>query len=246
MDLKVTPRVNARYWVAILIASMCGTNFGDLFPDTLHVSEGPAFLILTGLFALVVTAERLSRRGGELYYWLTILVVRGGATIIADYTVNRRHLDYATTCFAFAVVLAVLVGVHHWRSQRRSSNLPSTDSYYWLTMLTAGAVGTILGDGVGHAFGAVQRGVPISTGLATLALVIILGVRARLGSTSPASYWIAVVAVRWWGTNVGDISKFLLSLPVSITDAGVILLIILSFWRTTSTYLPGREDPSPV
>ncbi len=65
MDLKVTPRVNARYWVAILIASMCGTNFGDFFPVTLHISEGPAFLILIGLFALAVAAERLSRRGSK-------------------------------------------------------------------------------------------------------------------------------------------------------------------------------------
>ncbi len=246
MDLKVTPRVNARYWVAILIASMCGTNFGDFFPDTLHISEGPAFLILIGLFALVVTAERLSRRGSELYYWLIILVVRGGATIIADYMIDRRHLDYATTCLAFAVVLALLVGIHHWRGRGRSSDLPRTDGYYWLTMLMAGAVGTILGDGVGHAFGAVQRGVPISTGLATLALVIILGVRARFGLTSPASYWIAVVAVRWWGTNVGDISKFLLSLPASMTITGFILLLTLCLWRTTSTYRPGAESRSPV
>ena len=234
MDLKVTPRLNARYWVAILIASMCGTNFGDLFPDTLDISEGPALLILVGLFALVVTAERISRLGSELYYWFIILVVRGGATIIADYTINRQHLAYAPTCLAFAAALAVLVGLHHWRSRGRKSDLPRNDGYYWLTMLTAGAVGTILGDGLGHAFGAVQRGVPISTGLATLALAIVLGVRTRFALTSPASYWIAVVAVRWWGTNVGDIAKFLLSLPVSMTVTSLSLLLTLHLWRRTS------------
>ena len=246
MDLKVTPRVNARYWVAILIASMCGTNFGDFFPDTLHISEGPAFLILIGLFALVITAERLSRRGSELYYWLIILVVRGGATIIADYMINRRHLDYATTCLAFAVVLALLVGIHHWRSRGRSSDLPRTDGYYWLTMLMAGAVGTDPRRRRGACFRCgPARGTHLDRARDTRARDHSRR-RARLGLTSPASYWIAVVAVRWWGTNVGDIAKFLLSLPVSMTITGFILLLTLCLWRTTSTYRPGGEGQSPV
>ncbi len=109
---------------------------------------------------------------------------------------------------------------------------PPTNGFYWLTMLTAGALGTVIGDGVGHAFSPVGVGVPVSAGMATIALALILGARRRMAWTSAASYWVAVVAVRWWGTNVGDILAFLtLGLLVSLTVTGLAMAVTLFFWR---------------
>ena len=62
-----------------------------------------------------------------------------------------------------------------------------------------------------------------------------LAIRARLNWTFGASYWIAIVAVRWWGTNTGDISKYLTSLPVSmaVTAAGMAALL---------TFMPNQRN----
>lgn len=232
MRLRVTPRVDARYWTAILFASMCGTNFGDFLPDVLRLGTGASMVALAGLFAAILLAERASARGAEVFYWLALLVVRAAATMVADYSIDQRHLGYVPVCVALAVGLASLLAGHQrYGPAPGSGSLPAAGPFYWFTMLVAGALGTVLGDGMGHAFGPVQVGVPISAGLATLAMAAVLGVRGRQIWTSPASYWVAVVVVRWWGTNFGDISKFLLSLPVSMAATGVALALMLLIWR---------------
>src|ERR1700722_11774941 len=69
MRLKVTPNVGPRYWAAILIASMCGTNLGDIIPDVLKVSAGSGLIMLAFMFALLMSAERATARGSEAFYW---------------------------------------------------------------------------------------------------------------------------------------------------------------------------------
>jgi len=56
-----------------------------------------------------------------------------------------------------------------------------------------------------------------------------------LAQPTAASYWIAVVAVRWWGTNVGDASKFLLSIGFSMATTGAVLVLVLLVWRQPPT-----------
>lgn len=236
MQLKVTPKVDARYWTAILIASMCGTNFGDFFPDELGLSAGASFAILALMFTAIVLVDGLLRRGSESCYWLAILTVRAAATIIADYTIGQKHLGYGLVSAVLALALSALIFVYRRGGPRGSTgDLPPTTGIYWSTMLMAGALGTVIGDGVGHAFGPVQIGVPVSAAMATVALAVVLGARAKLAWQSAASYWTAVVAVRWWGTNVGDILKFLLSIGVSMTATGVALALVLLIWREPVT-----------
>jgi len=240
LQLKITPKVGLRYWVAILIASMCGTNIGDFVPDILKFSAGAGLLILVLLFSAIVAADRMTRYGGEVFYWLAILVVRAAATNIADFSIGSAHLGYGTVAAVLAALLVGLVELQRKSGPKSSKgNLPPTDGLYWLTMLTAGSLGAVIGDGIGHAFGRVQIGVPISAGIAAIALVLILGVRARLASASHASYWVAVVAVRWFGTNIGDIGAFFLSLSISMVATGLALALTVLLWRAPVT---GHRD----
>jgi uncharacterized membrane-anchored protein len=122
-------------------------------------------------------------------------------------------------------------------------NLPPTGSFYWLSMLTAGTLGTVIGDGLGHAFSSVSIGVPISAGISTVVLATLLGIRARTALDSAVSYWIVVVAVRWWGTNVGDILAFVTSLSISLIISGLLLVITLVLWRKRETQRGIGESP---
>lgn len=237
MQLRITPQIGPRYWVAILIASACGTNCGDFLPGVLKFGTGTGLLILVALFSALLLAERLTRHGSEAFYWLAILVVRAAATNVADFSIEQAHLGYLTVSAVLAVLLVGLVVVRGRPGAKSPARgLPPTDGFYWFTMLTAGALGTVIGDGFAHAFGPVRTGAFISVGMATVALALILGVRGRMGWTSAASYWVAIVAVRWWGTNVGDILAFLvLGLLVSLTVTALTLAVTLLFWRERGT-----------
>ncbi|WP_426440138.1 hypothetical protein [Bradyrhizobium genosp. P] len=215
---------------------MLGTNLGDLFPDILKLGSSVSLLAQTVIFFVIILVEHKTRNGSEAVYWLALLTVRAAATNIADLSVERAHLGYIPISGGLAALLAALVSLRRRTAPKYSTgDLPATDGLYWFTMLTAGALGTVIGDGVGHAFSSVQISVPISAVTATVALVLIFSIRARMAAAPAASYWIAVAAVRWWGTNVGDILAFLLTLPVSIVATGAVLTFILCFWREPLT-----------
>ena len=101
------------------------------------------------------------------------------------------------------------------------------------------ALGTVLGDGIGHVIRPITVGVPVSAMIATGAVALIFVQRTRLdrasaGAARAASYWAAIVAIRTWGTSFGDIAAFLLSLPVSIMLSGLLLAATLIVWREPS------------
>jgi uncharacterized membrane-anchored protein len=236
MQFKITPKVGPRYWTAISIASICGTNLGDFVPDVLKMNAGPGLMLLAAVFAVLVIIDRISTDGSEAFYWLAILTVRAAATNIADFSIGKAHLAYTLVAAVLAVLLGLLVALQLRLAPRSSSgDLPPTGSFYWLSMLTAGTLGTVIGDGLGHAFSSVSIGVPISAGISTVVLATLLGIRARTVLNSAVSYWIVVVAVRWWGTNVGDILAFVTSLPISLFASGLLLALTLVLWRKRET-----------
>jgi uncharacterized membrane-anchored protein len=111
------------------------------------------------------------------------------------------------------------------------SDRPCFSGAYWLRMLIAGILGTVTGDGIAHVFSSVMVGVPLSAGLATLALSLISSISTAVARKSGLVYWLAIICVRWWGTNMGDILKFLITLPLSVMASAVAMALFLSVWR---------------
>jgi uncharacterized membrane-anchored protein len=234
MHFKIVPAIGRRYWVSIAIASICGANMGDFVPDVLKLSDLGGLLVLALMFVIIVLANQWSRRGNEALYWLAILAIRAAATNLADLAIGRAHLSYITVSAGLAALLLALLAFRRASSGKPATQgHPRTNGLYWLTMLTAGALGTVLGDGVGHMIHPVTVGVPLSAVIATAAVALILGQRTRLNvaSAEAPAYWAAIVAIRIWGTNVGDIAAFLLSLPVSMMLNGLVLAVTLISWR---------------
>ena len=232
MLFKAIPFVGPRYWLAMAIASMCGANLGDIFMDVLKLEAGASLAILAVLFVLLLVVERAMSAGLELFYWAAILIVRATATNMADIAVGVAHLTYTGTTVILALILVAAVALDRDSEPRsQSGSLPSTGALYWFTMLAAGTLGTVIADGLGHAFGPVQTGVPVSAAMATLVVLAVLAVHSRVGATGVASYWTALVSVCWWGTNVGDISAYLLSLVASTAATAAALSVVLLVWR---------------
>jgi uncharacterized membrane-anchored protein len=237
MHFKIVPAIGPRYWISIAIASICGANMGDFIPAVLKLSDLGGLLMLALAFAFIALANQWSRRGNEVLYWLAILVIRAAATNLADLGIDRTHLGYIMVSACLAALLVAILALRRASSLRPvTGGLPRTNGVYWLAMLTAGTLGTVLGDGIGHMIHPITLGVPISAIIATGAVALILGQRTRLdmASAAAATYWAAIVAIRTWGTNFGDIAAFFLSLPVSMMLSGLLLAGTLIVWHEPS------------
>ncbi|MBV9035518.1 MAG: hypothetical protein JO182_13600 [Acidobacteriaceae bacterium] len=173
-----TPRVDARYWTAITLASVFGTNLGDFYAHESGLGIVAGLAVLALLAAIVFVGEHFDGRRHEAYYWLVIMLIRTGATNIADYLAFRVRAPPVALTLSL-IALLCLFGWNTHRATRADSGssrvLPKTDAAYWLAMLTAGVFGTVVGDLCEHAIG---EGIA-SVGLTALLLGVLLAGRGR-------------------------------------------------------------------
>lgn len=234
MNYIHTPRVDARYWTAITLASVFGTNLGDFYAHEsgLGIVKGLAVLALVAAIAFVV--ERFEQCRHEAYYWLVIILIRTGATNIADYLAFRIRVQPVVLTLGLIALLCLFGwGTHRaFRTSHNSSRtLPKTDAAYWLAMLTAGVFGTVMGDICEHAIGEGFASVVLTT----LLLGVLLSGRGRAAQII-ALYWTTVAVARTAGTAIGDWlaeNKLLhIGLPVSTLLTGMAFVAVLVVWRS--------------
>jgi uncharacterized membrane-anchored protein len=251
MNDRHLPVLGPRFWTALCFASVFGANLGDFFAEDLGLGyvRGLPFLALA--FLLIALAERFDRRTHEGWYWAAIVVIRTAATNLADLLSDDFHMPRPWSMPVLGLVLALVVGLA-WSAWRRSAGRPgrhpgsdrkspvlSADATYWLCMLLAGTLGTVLGDYVsydldlGNARASAALAVP-------LALLFATGGRGRLGW--PAFYWATVVMVRAAGTAVGDFfaQPEVLGLAISTAATGLAFAALL----VVQAARPARAAPT--
>jgi uncharacterized membrane-anchored protein len=162
MQTRHVPAIDRRYWFGIIAASIFGTNLGDFYAHESGLGLGLGLLVLAALFAVTTWIETKDRFAHEAYYWLAIIIIRTGATNIADYLAFRVRVPPLLLTFGLAAFIAVLA----WGSGRqRAGNqtvstaptLAKTNLTYWGAMLAAGVFGTVAGDICSHRFGQVLQ-----------------------------------------------------------------------------------------
>ena len=232
MKARHTPRINPRYWMSILLASVFGTNLGDFYAHTTKFGALKGLSILAVLAALVFVTEALLDAGSELYYWLVIIIIRTGATNIADDLMYRLHLPSVL----LVIGLAALIAVFGWATRLKrpaltlASTLPSTSTPYWLAMLGAGVFGTVVGDLCEDGLG---------EGTAAIVLTLLLGAALlfarQRAAVWAAVYWMIVATARTAGTAIGDWfaeNKSLhIGLPLCALLSGIAFVAVLVLWR---------------
>jgi uncharacterized membrane-anchored protein len=233
MQIRHMPRVDARYWSAIAMASLFGTNLGDLYAHDSGLGLIGGVPILAALAAAVFLIERRDATPRELYYWLVIIIIRTGATNIADYL--KHQISYPV----FGLILTVLLGGFAWasmqggdkaeRSAEQSRGMPKTGGAYWAAMLSAGVFGTFFGDVAQHVIGQAAA----AFALALLLLATLFLWRAQ-GASRIWIYWLTVAVARTAGTAMGDFLAESDALAIGLTVAtlitGTLFVLILIVW----------------
>jgi uncharacterized membrane-anchored protein len=246
MQLKNVPAITPRYWGAILAASMCGANTGDFLSHNLHLGHTRGLMPLALLFLIILWAERRSRIATEAYYWLAIIVLRTGATNLADLATHDLKLGYGAIETGLTVLLIIFVGADRSRgpsftfpASAPRPMLPATNGLYWPAMLTAGTLGTASGD-----FVADVAGLGLFYGSALLAVLygVVLLVAWRCGGMSKPWYWASIVAARTAGTTMGDLLASRhgldLGLPLSTALTASLLAAAVILWPHRSETVP--------
>jgi uncharacterized membrane-anchored protein len=233
------PRVDARYWCAILFASICGTNLGDYYAHESGLSLMAGVAGLAALGAIVFLVQRFDVRVTEAYYWLVILIIRTGATNLADYLAFRIRIPEPALSIGLAAAIAVFAV---WQNRHlpaeayRGANrtLPPATTPYWLAMLGAGVLGTVDGDVASHLLGQGPAAV-----LLTAILLVALGLKDRgplFGGL--LTYWVRIAIARTAGTAIGD---FLAEDPhLALGLGNATFLTALAFAGITILWRPRR------
>jgi uncharacterized membrane-anchored protein len=248
MSPKNLPVINARYWTAILAASMCGANTGDFAARYLGLGHTRGLLPLGLIFLAIVWAERRSKVPTEAYYWLAIIVLRTGATNLADLGTHDLKLGYVPCMAALAAFMVLMLLIDRMRGvapvsiaglDGRRQTLPATDMSYWITMLAAGTLGTAAGDWVAE-----ETGLGLAYGSLVLVAVLLATwfVSERFGRMTKPWYWLTIVAARTAGTTLGDLLASRrglgLGLIISTICTSLLLVGIIILWRRRSTARP--------
>ncbi len=241
------PAPGPRYWAALCVASVFGANVGDFVSHVLHLGHVRGLPVLALLLAALLGAERRGWLRGEAAYWTVIVVLRTAATNLADFGTHDLRLGYG---WVAAVLEALLVACCLPRAalggmaDRPAGSLPAVGGWYWAAMLTAGTLGTALGDFTADDLG-------LGTGPATVVLGCVLAalltVRAGPALATLGSYWVAVVGVRAAGTTLADFldgrGGLALGLPVSTACTGLALVATLLLWRPRAAPQPAGARP---
>jgi uncharacterized membrane-anchored protein len=240
------PFLGLRYWIALCLASIFGANMGDFFAHNLGLGHVAGLPFLAIAFAIIFVLERFHRAVNEAFYWLAIVVVRTAATNLADFFAGDLRLPRPWVMAGLAAVLALSVAAAwqlSWRDAADKSdaqgNLLRADYGYWLAMLIAGTLGTVMGDFFSHNLhlGNAAASIVLS---ALLAPFLVLGARQLLWSLP--LYWTTIVMVRAAGTTVGDLlaARNALGLALSTAVTGLLFIGFLVAWRTS------KADKIPV
>ena len=225
------PRLGVGFWVALCFASVFGANMGDFFAHDLGLGHARGLPLLALLFLAIVTLERFDPSTHAAWYWAAIVVIRTAATNIGDLLTLDWHLPPLAVMAALALLLAAAAVLVRKAWQRAGTADPArlvlgADAPYWLCLLLAGALGTVMGDYASH-------DLQLGNSRATLVLGVILAAGFAAGGSGriwrPAFYWIIVTLVRAAGTVLGDrlAQRDLLGLPLSTLLTGLAFVALL-------------------
>ncbi|WP_026792208.1 hypothetical protein [Pleomorphomonas oryzae] len=230
--MRCLPKINAVYWLCLILASLFGANLGDFLGTSLGLGHLEGLPLLAVGFALVFLAERFLKPTSTLYFWAAIVISGAAAANVAD-AFHDFHIRLASVP-AVCLLLAVMVIV--WRARAPYSEdqgfIPVT-GYYWVTLVVSGVLGAAAGDAAAYPLGFGDLGA-VMTSAIPLAFLLSIG---RKGLYSDLGfYWLAFVFVVATGATSGDLlahSLGRIGLSTALSGAAFLAFVVIAYETRT-------------
>ena len=213
MPLAKVPEVTLAFWLTKIAATTLGETGGDAVTmswlgETTARANGMGYLIGTGIFAacfaFAVWLQIRARRFNPVLYWFAIIASTTVGTTLADYVTRSVGIGYAGgSTLLLVLVLASLWAWEHTLGTVSVASVdgPSSESFYWLTIMCSQTLGTALGDWVADTAGLGYTGAMAIFGGA-LALIAAMHFWSKISGTF--LFWAAFILTRPLGAVVGD------------------------------------------
>ena len=237
--MRNLPKIDASYWLALVAASIFGTNTGDFVARYLHLGHIAGLPYMALVFGAILLVARWARHSHALYFWAAIITMRTAATNVGD-AFHDFHVPYS---FSISVVLALFAAsVLLYRRASAGTGQQGTvrvNSAYWICMMLAGILGTIGGDFASFRLGLTPLGAACVFGV--LIAASLWWFRKAAALLNPVPYWATVALIRTGGTAAGDALADVLRLALSTALTGLVFVgLVLYFYAFQST---GKAQP---
>jgi uncharacterized membrane-anchored protein len=209
------------YWVTILSACTMGETAGDYLSFGMELGYGLSAIILSSVLLVVLVIEARAKTQNEYRYWATVVIMSTTGTAFADFITRTLELGYAWGS-ALLITLFILIyfAERFYKSTKsaapdadsrnvfaqvddniKTTGLPQTDAFYWVSILVASTFGTTMGDFTSDVLGLGFGGGALFLG-ALLLIVLIVDYRSKVATV--ALYWTALVIASTIGATTGD------------------------------------------
>jgi uncharacterized membrane-anchored protein len=177
-QMKATRYHPVLYWAVVVATTTVGTTTSDYLDRTLGLGYVKSSITLFCLVIAVLAAwrfttgaiavDRITTRGNELFYWVTILVSNTLGTALGDFTASDTGLGFVRGAVLFAGLIALVAAAHYFTKI-------SGAVLFWAAYILTRPLGATLGDTLTkpHTDGGLALG-RITSSLVIAAAMIIL------------------------------------------------------------------------
>ena len=198
------PEVTLVFWIIKIAATTLGETGGDMVTMSMRLGYLVGTAIFAALFLVAVTGQIRARRFHPFIYWLTIIATTSVGTTMADFADRSLGIGYAGGSSLLLVLLLASLALWHRTLGSVAVNTvsdPTSEAFYWGTILFSQTLGTALGDWTADSAGFGYGGSAVLFG-ALLAVVAFLYLSSRISRT--ILFWTAFILTRPLGAVVGD------------------------------------------
>ena len=199
------PEVTIVFWIIKTLSTTVGETGADFLASNLGFGMPMVAIIASGLMAalLVIQFTKL-KRYVPFNYWSIVLLMSIVGTLITDILVDTAGVSLVTLSIVFSI--AMIFGFFIWYKQEGTLSIHSVDttkreSYYWLIILIAFALGTGAGDLISERL-AQGYGVAVLAFGGLIALVAIAYYAFKISSV--LAFWLVFILTRPLGASLGD------------------------------------------
>ncbi len=237
------PEVTVVFWIIKILTTTTGETAADYLNGTLGLGLSTTSLIMTGLLAIALVGQFLTKRYVPAMYWTVVVLISIVGTLLTDNLTDGLGFPLWASTSVFVVLLGGTFAIWYAREKTLSIHTVFTrrrEAFYWVAILFTFSLGTAAGDLLSEALG---LGYVVST-ILFAALIAAVAVAWKFGLNAVTAFWVAYILTRPLGASVGD----LLSQPVAdgglglgTTVTSVVFLIVIVALVGYLTWRIGRD-----